>query len=62
MTVLPMPLLPMAVLPMTVLPMTLESKLTASSNPQWKDVALEIHQAIGFPPLREAQGRDFRKA
>jgi len=31
------------------------------SNPQWKDLTLEIFQSIGGPPLRQAQGRDFRK-
>ena len=33
--------------------------LFAKSNSQWKDLFLEIYQAIGVPPLRQAQGRDF---
>ena len=33
----------------------------AESNPQWKDPTPEIFQTIGGPPLRHAQGRDFRK-
>ena len=33
--------------------MTLETKLTATSNPQWKDIALEIHRTIGVPPLEK---------
>jgi putative endonuclease len=35
--------------------------LFAESNPHWKDITPEIHQTIGLPPLRQAQGRDFRK-
>jgi putative endonuclease len=35
--------------------------LFAESNPQWKDLTPEIFQTIGIPPLRLAQGRDFRK-
>jgi predicted GIY-YIG superfamily endonuclease len=35
--------------------------LFAESNPQWKDLTPEIFQTIGIPPLRQAQGRDFRK-
>ena len=35
--------------------------LFAESNPQWKDLTPEIFQTIGVPPLRQAQGRDFRK-
>jgi len=30
-------------------------------NPQWRDLYPEILEAIGIPPLRRAQGRDFRK-
>ena len=36
--------------------------LFAESNPQWKDLTPEIFQIIGVPPLRQAQGRDFRKS
>src|SRR5258708_21024161 len=36
--------------------------LFAESNSQWKDITLEIFQTIGVPPLRQAQGRDFRKS
>ena len=35
--------------------------LFEQSNPQWKDLYPEILKAIGIPPLRQAQGRDFRK-
>src|SRR5450432_3828960 len=35
--------------------------LFAASNPHWKDIIPEIHQTIGFPPLQQAQDRDFRK-
>ena len=35
--------------------------LFAESNPQWKGLTPEIFQTIGVPPLRQAQGRDFRK-
>ena len=31
------------------------------SNPEWKDLTPELFQTIGIPPLRQAQGRDFRK-
>lgn len=34
--------------------------LFAESNSQWKNLTLEIFQTIGFPPLRQAQDRDFR--
>jgi predicted GIY-YIG superfamily endonuclease len=30
-------------------------------NPQWKDLTPELFQTIGIPPLRQAQGRDFKK-
>jgi putative endonuclease len=36
-------------------------ELFAESNAHWKDITPEIHQTIGLPPLRLAQGRDFRK-
>ncbi|HZS29270.1 MAG TPA: GIY-YIG nuclease family protein [Candidatus Angelobacter sp.] len=35
--------------------------LFAKSNPQWRDLTPEISQTVGFPSLRQAQGRDFRK-
>jgi putative endonuclease len=35
--------------------------LFAESNAQWRDLTPEIFQTIGIPPLRQAQGRDFRK-
>jgi len=35
--------------------------LFAESNPQWKDLSPGIFQTIGIPPLRQAQGRDWRK-
>jgi putative endonuclease len=35
--------------------------LFTESNPEWKDLTPELFQTIGFPPLRQAQGRDFRK-
>jgi putative endonuclease len=31
------------------------------SNPEWKDLTPELFQTIGISPLRQAQGRDFRK-
>jgi hypothetical protein len=36
--------------------------LFAGSNPEWKDLTPELFQTIGIPPLRQAQGRDFRKS
>jgi putative endonuclease len=36
--------------------------LFAGSNPEWKDLSPELFQTIGIPPLRQAQGRDFRKS
>jgi putative endonuclease len=35
--------------------------LFAENNPQWRDLTPEILAVIGVPPLRQAQGRDFRK-
>jgi putative endonuclease len=35
--------------------------LFAESNAQWKDITPEIFWAIAVPPLRQAQGRDYRK-
>jgi putative endonuclease len=34
--------------------------LFAESNAQWRDLTREISRSIGFPPLRQAQARDFR--
>jgi putative endonuclease len=36
--------------------------LFAGNNPEWKDLTPELFQTIGIPPLRQAQGRDFRKS
>ena len=35
--------------------------LFAESNPEWQDLTPELFQTIGVPPLRQAQGRDYRK-
>jgi len=35
--------------------------LFSESNPEWKDLTSELFQSIGISPLRQAQGRDFRK-
>ena len=33
----------------------------AESNAPWRNISPEIFQTIGVPPLRQAQGRDFRE-
>jgi len=35
--------------------------LFSGNNPEWKDLTSELFQSIGISPLRQAQGRDFRK-